>query len=38
MSQAVQLWRLGVLPREVVIRQSDTPTASGFNVLWLEAA
>lgn len=38
MAQAVQLWRLGALPRGVVIRQSDTPTASGYNVLWLESA
>jgi hypothetical protein len=38
MAQAVQLWRLDALPRKVVIRQSDQPTASGFNVLWMEAA
>lgn len=37
MAQAVQLWRLGALPRDVVLKQSDTPTANGFNVLWLES-
>lgn len=37
MAQAVQLWRLGALPRDVVLKQSDTPTANGYNVLWLEA-
>ena len=38
MTGAIQLWRLDALPRNVVIRQSDTPTASGYNVLYLESA
>lgn len=37
-AQAVQLYRLGGLPRVVKIVQSDTPTANGYNVLWMEAA
>lgn len=38
MAQAVALWKLDALPRAVVIRQSDEPTAAGYNVLWLESA
>lgn len=38
MAQAVQLFRLDALPRDVKITQSDTPTANGYNVLRLESA
>lgn len=38
MAQAIQLYRLGALPRDVVIIRSETQTANGYYPLWLEAA
>ncbi len=38
MAQAVQLYRLDALPREVVIRKAEQPTAAGYYPLWLASA
>jgi hypothetical protein len=36
MAQAYQLRKIGALPVDVVIRQSDKPTANGYHVMWLD--
>lgn len=38
LAQAVQLYRLGALPRDVKIVRAETQTANGYYPLWLESA